>query len=215
MEYHACAPRVWTAAVVVLLLAGCAGFPQARLELETPAPAVSADAAAPGVATSGTAAPTASKESTGAFYKPGSDRLIDRSMRPGSNNPEATVSGGPVTLNFENTNLLEVVKVVLGDLLKRNYLIDPLVQGSVTLHSSTPIERKDLLATLSLLLQMNNAVLIERGDALHVVPRERAGQGQVMPQLGDIKTPLPTGFGVRVVHCALSARRKCARFLSR
>ena len=104
-----------------------------------------------------------------------------------------------MTLNFENTNLLEVVKVVLGDLLQRNYVLDPAVQGTVTLQSSIPIERKDLLPTLSMLLHMNGAVVIERAGMMHVVPRDRAGQGLVAPQLGDIKTPLPPGFSVRVV----------------
>jgi general secretion pathway protein D len=195
---HARASRAWTVSALVLLLTACAGFPQARLELQTPDRRAPSDAAAPSVAADSSARAKPA-EPNGTFYKPGSDRLLGLSLSSGVTRPSRAVAGGPVTLNFENTNLLEVVKVVLGDLLKRNYLIDPLVRGSVTLHSSTPIEREDLLATLSLLLHMNNAVVIERGEVLHVVPRERAGQGLVTPQLGDIKTPLPSGFGVRVV----------------
>lgn len=195
---HARAARAWTVSAFVVLLTACTGFPQARLELQTPERRAPLDATAPSD-TAGSSAPTEAEKPNGAFYKPGSDRLLGAASTSVVTSPSPAVAGGPVTLNFENTNLLEVVKVVLGDLLKRNYLIDPQVQGSVTLHSSTPIQREDLLATLSLLLQMNHAVVIERGDVLHVVPRERAGQGQVAPQLGDIKTPLPNGFGVRVV----------------
>jgi len=194
------ASRGWTVSAAALLLSACTAFPQPRLELETPerlsaqAPVEPLIEAAPEVLAD-------VQQDNGAFYEPGTDRLLAQSAAPAPAAAmiESDATGGAVTLNFENTNLLEVIKVILGDLLKRSYVIDPAVQGSVTLQSSTPIERDALLPTLSMLLRMNNAVVLDRGDMLHIVPRERAGQGQVTPQLGDMKTPLPTGFGVRVV----------------
>ncbi|MGH8487700.1 MAG: type II secretion system secretin GspD, partial [Gammaproteobacteria bacterium] len=47
---------------------------------------------------------------------------------------------GEYTLNFENTDLQEVVKAVLGDLLKENYFIDPKVAGTTTIQTTRPLK---------------------------------------------------------------------------
>ena len=106
---------------------------------------------------------------------------------------------GDITLNSENTSLLEVVKVVLGDLLHENYLMSPDVQGTVTLQTSKPLVREDLLPTLELLARMNGAALVYRDGIYHVVLRENAVRGLLSPQLGDTRAPLPQGYGVRIV----------------
>jgi type II secretory pathway component GspD/PulD (secretin) len=33
--------------------------------------------------------------------------------------------GGSIKLNFQSANLLEVIKIILGDVLQRNYVVDP------------------------------------------------------------------------------------------
>lgn len=130
-----------------------------------------------------------------AFYEPGSGIYVTPAPA-GSAGPEPE---GEITLNFENTNLLEVVKVVLSDLLGANYVVDPGVQGSVTLQTSQPLPRENLIPTLELLLRMNNAALVQRDGVYHVVPREKALRGMVSPQLGNSSAPLPRGFTVRIV----------------
>ena len=88
---------------------------------------------------------------------------------------KAQITGaGNITLNFENTNLREVVKVILGDLLNRNYTIDPAVQGAVTLQTSDPLSENDLIPTLELLLRMNGAAVVSQNGLFNVVPRESA-----------------------------------------
>jgi general secretion pathway protein D len=187
------------AALAVVALAGCARFPEARLELATPDRTVRPDreVVAPAAVTQADvddSGPTA----TG-FYAPGSDRFVSRSAAKPTPAP-VPARGAGVTLNFENTSVLEVVKVVLGDLLGRSYTIEPGVQGTVTLQSSSPIAREALLPTLELLLRMNGAALVDAGGGLlRVVPQEKALRGSVSPQLGDTRAPLPRGYGVRVV----------------
>ena len=106
---------------------------------------------------------------------------------------------GSITLNFENTPLTEVVKVILSDLLRENYLVDPTLQGSVTLQTSRPLAREDLIPTLEMLLRMNDAALVPSDDVYYVTPREFAVRGLLSPQLGDSERPLPAGYAVRVV----------------
>ncbi len=128
------------------------------------------------------------------LYRPGSGVFVREVKAPdGASRP------GDITLNFENTNLLEVVKVILADLLKQNYVIDPGVQGAVTLQTSQPLPRESLIPTLEMLLRMNGAALVKRGDVYHVVPRENALRGLASPQLGNTTAPLPRGYSVRVV----------------
>ncbi|MDH3414421.1 MAG: type II secretion system secretin GspD, partial [Gammaproteobacteria bacterium] len=71
--------------------------------------------------------------------------------------------------------------------------------GAVTLQTSEPLPRESLVPTLEMLLRMNGAALVKRGDLYHVVPRERALLGLASPQLGNTTAPLPRGYSVRVV----------------
>jgi len=143
-----------------------------------------------------------------AFYEPGTGVFVDT---PGQE-PRA-VGEGNVTLNFENTNLREVVKVILGDLLDENYTIDPAVQGAVTLQTSEPLSRDALIPTLELLLQMNGAALVFQNGLFNVVPRDSAVRGMLAPQLGDSSLALPRGFSVRVVPLSYIAAAEMQKIL--
>ncbi|MCK7575710.1 MAG: type II secretion system secretin GspD [Chromatiales bacterium] len=113
--------------------------------------------------------------------------------------PETDASPGDVTLNFDGTDIREVVKVILGDLLKVNYVLHPAVQGATSLQTGRPLRREDLLPTLETLLRMNNAALVQKGDGYEVVPMANAVQGRVTPQLGETDRALPNGYSVQVV----------------
>ncbi|NEX18733.1 type II secretion system secretin GspD [Thiorhodococcus mannitoliphagus] len=113
--------------------------------------------------------------------------------------PKVDTAAGDVTLNFDGTDIREVVKVVLGDLLKVNYVLHPSVQGVTSLQTGRPLRREDLIPTLETLLRMNNAAIVYRGGTYEVVPLANAVQGKVVPQLGDSSRALPEGYSVQVV----------------
>ena len=54
---------------------------------------------------------------------------------------------GEITLNFELADIRDVVKVVF-DTLQENYILDPGVQGEVTVQTSSPLPKDVLLPTL-------------------------------------------------------------------
>ncbi len=124
----------------------------------------------------------------------GSGQFI-RSLESAAVAPEA----GEITLNFENTDIREVVKVVLGDLLDINYILDPGVKGGATLQTGRPLRRDDLLPTLETLLRMNGAALVMVDGIYRVLPAAQAVRGTLVPQLGDRRKPLPTGYNLQVV----------------
>ncbi len=143
-----------------------------------------------------------------AFYEPGTGIFVGQPL------PMSTSDGGGnITLNFENTNLREVVKVILGDLLNANYSIHPSVQGAVTLQTSEPLARADLIPTLELLLRMNGAALLSQNRLYNVVPRDSAMRGMLSPQLGNSGQALPQGYSVRIVHLSFIAAEEMQKIL--
>jgi len=115
--------------------------------------------------------------------------------------PGATSDGaGGIQLNFDNADLREFVKLVLGDVLGLNYLIDPRVQGSVTLSSTEPIPTEDLLPTLETVLRLNNAAILRDRGLYKVVPLADAiGQPGFDSSVAGPGGTLPFGQGITVV----------------
>ena len=91
---------------------------------------------------------------------------------------------GDIVLNFENSDIREVVKTILGDMLGANYMVDPAVTGTVTLSTSQPMGIGQVLPTLEALLRMNGAVLRKADGIYSVVPSTKAYGGALSPQIG-------------------------------
>lgn len=144
------------------------------------------------------------------FYEPGSGKFVQ--LRPASI-ADADETDGEIKLNFQNANLLEVIKVVLGDMLGLNYVVDPRVQGAVSMQTSRPLPRSALIPTMEMLLRMNEAALITEGDVYRVVPLATAVTGVQAPQLGDSTIPLPNGYSVRIVPLKYIAAEEMAQIL--
>lgn len=113
--------------------------------------------------------------------------------------PSATpVEKGTITLNFENADLREVVKFIMTDLLQQNYILSPAVQGQVTLQTSEPISKAELLPTLETLLKVNGAVIVRDDKIMRVLPLAEANRGTLAPKVGKIKHLKP-GYEVRII----------------
>jgi len=104
-------------------------------------------------------------------------------------------SGEGYELNFENTPVTGVAKVILGDILQLGYIIDPRVQGTVTLASGRPVPRSDLLYVLESALRISGASLVKDKRGYMIVPNNDAvGSGTV-----DSAARGEPGFGITVV----------------
>ena len=98
-------------------------------------------------------------------------------------------AGGDIVLNFEKTDINEVINTILGEMLGANYVVDPAVTGTVTLATSQPLSRAELLPTLEALLRVNGAVVHEAEGIYSVVPASKALSGSRAPQVrlsGDL-----------------------------
>jgi len=114
-------------------------------------------------------------------------------FRTASTQP-VSISGDGVEMNFEGADIQTVAKTLLGDVLQQNFVVDPRVQGTVTLASVGPIPRKDVLPTFESALRMQNAAIVHDGRFLKIVPMpEAAGHASIGTGTGE------PGYGVSVV----------------
>ena len=109
---------------------------------------------------------------------------------------QPTSSGGGFDLNFENTPVATVAKVVLGDILGVGYTIDPRVQGTVSLVSVRPVAKSDIIFVLENALRLSGTVLIRDSAGYRLTPLGDAIGGGRVDAAGANPEP---GFGVSVV----------------
>ncbi len=114
-----------------------------------------------------------------------------------SGKPNKSSASGKFTLNFEDAALSEVIKVILSDTLNESYMVSPKVIGKVTLQTSRPLTKEELLPTLELLLQVNNAALIRDGTMYRIEPLNSALKGGVSPGLA--RKASSSGFQVQIM----------------
>lgn len=74
-----------------------------------------------------------------------------------------------VTLKFDNADIYDVLQVVLGDILKLDYIIDPSVQGRVTLKSTGAISMADIFSALETALSTSNIAIVRQGKTYKVL----------------------------------------------
>src|ERR1700681_985471 len=110
--------------------------------------------------------------------------------------PQSAATGNRYELNFENTPVANVAKVVLGDILGTGYTIDPRVQGTVSLVSVRPVAKSDIIFVLESALRISGIVLVRDTAGYRLTPLgDAVGTGRVD---GAASSPEP-GYGVSVV----------------
>lgn len=109
-----------------------------------------------------------------AEYYTGTGNFINLSTQP-SGEPIS----GDITFNFQDAEISEIVRTILGDILQVNYILDDRVRGVANMQTVRPIDRDALIPTLEKLLQVNGAALIDQGDFYEVLPIDSINGGTV------------------------------------
>src|SRR5208337_3643154 len=108
----------------------------------------------------------------------GSQVMVDVDANAPSSGSEG--GGEGITLNFEDTPVTAVAKVILGEYLGVGYAIDPRVQGTISLSSGRPVPKSQLIFILESALRTTNAVLVHDAGGYRIVPADDAiGAGHV------------------------------------
>jgi general secretion pathway protein D len=109
--------------------------------------------------------------------------------------PGSTTEGGGYDLNFENTPVASVAKVVLGDILGVGYVIDPRVQGTISLSSGRPIPKSDVVFVLENALRLSGVALVRDSNGYRLMPQgEATGTGAL-----DAADRAQPGYGISAV----------------
>src|SRR5215472_14304379 len=198
-------------AMLIGVLAGCTSQLTSQLQQLDPSASIGSPDAAATVRNTDLSArfPTTtgdqqfekSEASNQPLLFPGADTppLAGVSSDPGSGQRTAslepvTMRGDGVEMNFENAEIHAVAKTLLGDILQLNFVVDPRVQGTVTLSSVRPVARQDVLPAFESALRMQNAAIVHEGKFVKIVPMaDAAGQAAISVGAGE------PGFGVSVV----------------
>ncbi|BEU95026.1 type II secretion system secretin GspD [Acidovorax sp. DW039] len=116
--------------------------------------------------------------------------------------PSPAIPGTPVSFRFEEAPVAEVVRTVLGDILKVDYVMHPPLQGTVTLSTRTPVTPDQAVFLLESALQANGLALVR--DARGTFHAGRADVlknfGGTVRQFGTPGNPsIPPGLGVVII----------------
>lgn len=109
----------------------------------------------------------------------------------------STTPSPGISLKFDNAEIYDVLQVVLGDILKVDYIIDPSVQGRITLRSAEAVHLADVFNVLESALAMSNIAIVRSGKTYKVMrdanavrdrlPREATGPASVIMQVIPVR----------------------------
>lgn len=191
-------PKAALAALLAVLLAGCASMPPPDIHRDGAYRQRQADAARAGGTADANGPSREDDEGPRARIRRGSGQLINQVAAAV---PPRHVGGttGQAEFNFEGESLHAVVKAILGDMLGQNYIIAPGVQGTVTYVTSKPVSPAEALSVLEMILAWNNARLVYADGRYNIVPADSAmATGTIPARTGG--TAGTRGFETRVVQ---------------
>jgi general secretion pathway protein D len=117
-----------------------------------------------------------------------------------------------VVLNLSSVPLQQAAKTVLGDMIGVNYVVDPRVDGVVSIQTTQPVNKADALELFQAALTPIGAVLVQSRGIYRIAPADQAATGAIatglVPGAGAIG-----GNGIRVVPLKYVSATEVARVL--
>ena len=178
---------------LVFALAGCMANPSAQLESPQQ---VDLRAKAQGKIDRREGAALSNGASGGQTFFPGSSAGLGENG--GEPPPGISESGGKFSINLDRADINEASRLVLGETLGLNYVVDPRVQGTITLSSSRPLAAREVLDAFEAALRHNGAALIQSDGLAKVVALQEVLEGE--PGVADLDSGKTSpGYGVSAV----------------
>ncbi len=119
----------------------------------------------------------------------GKDAVREKPLHAGSDNASSQGRGAMISLNFDNADIFEVINA-LSDFLDINYIIDPAIKGKVNIHTTSEVDKRQLLSILETIFEMNNISVVKQGEFYKILPSKDAQKQGVQVGMGrDIDKP--------------------------
>ncbi len=118
---------------------------------------------------------------------------------------EAAQAENSLTLNFKDADIRAFIAAV-ADLTRRNFIVDPRVQGRVTVISSAPTDPADLYEVFLSILKVHGYTAVEKSGVTKIVP-EMVAKQDATPTVapGSLRAGEEIVTGVIPVHYASAA----------
>lgn len=120
-------------------------------------------------------------------------------------------SDGDVTLDFVDAELRDVVQAVLGEILAVPYSIGPGIAGRITLRTSEPVRKEDVLPALEASLRIAGAALAEADGVYSVLPVDEARRRVGAPSIASAGAK--PGYALEIVPLRFIAAAEMAEIL--
>jgi general secretion pathway protein D len=116
-------------------------------------------------------------------------------------NPTEQAGEEGVTLNLVNLPIPQAAKIVIGDILGADFVVDPKLDGKVTVHTANPVRRSVALDLFQSALRVSGAAVVNSGGIYKVVPADQAAtSGEMITAEPVSPTSQPLGDLARVVQ---------------
>jgi general secretion pathway protein D len=130
----------------------------------------------------------------------GKDSVRENPLHAGSDNASSQGRGAMIALNFDNADIFEVINA-LSDFLDINYIIDPAIKGKVNIHTTSEVDKRQLLSILETIFEMNNISVVKQGEFYKILPSKDAQKQGVQVGMGrDIDKPdSPDRMAIQII----------------
>mgnify|MGYP001397039260 FL=1 len=102
---------------------------------------------------------------------------------------------GDLSVELTKVDIKQAIKIILGDILKLNYVLHPDVRGLVTLRTVRPITKTQMLGLLDAVLEAHGLMAVHGDGIVQIIPSSSKKDAKVTHLLKQTKD----GFGVEVI----------------
>ena len=133
-----------------------------------------------------TSKPISKKNDTQKIETPTPAPALEKSFPPqtipekNSQREENEDKGQKTVLNFDNADLNEVL-ITMADILGINYIVDPGVNGKVTIHTARGLSRKSLFPVFFQILEANGLTAVKEGSLYKILQMKDAQRMAIDP----------------------------------
>jgi general secretion pathway protein D len=119
---------------------------------------------------------------------------------------------GNVVLNLASVPLQQAAKTVLGDMIGVNYVVDPRVDGVISVQTTRPVSKAEAMEMFQTALVPIGAVLVQSRGTYRIAPADQAATGAIVTGDGPADNAI-AGNGIRVVSLKYVSATEVARVL--
>ena len=102
---------------------------------------------------------------------------------------------GDLSVELTKVDIKQAIKIILGDILKLNYVLHPNVRGLVTLRTVRPITKTQMLGLLDAVLEAHGLMAVHGDGIVQIIPSSSKKDAKVTHLLKQTKD----GFGVEII----------------